>query len=80
MVQCFSLTTNQYQSAYQPQKPSAEQLLPLVLSKFYFSHFDQVFKQNINYQDIFYETLSREHVEDGLFIKYESNVLNIVFF
>jgi len=25
-VQCFSFTTNQFQSAYQPQKSSAEQL------------------------------------------------------
>jgi hypothetical protein len=26
MVQCFSLTTKQHQSVYQPQKPSAKQL------------------------------------------------------
>jgi len=26
MVHCFSLTTKQHQPAYQPQKPSAEQL------------------------------------------------------
>jgi len=33
MEQCFSLTTNQLQLAYQPQKPSAEQLL-LSLQRF----------------------------------------------
>jgi hypothetical protein len=32
MVQCFSLTTNQHQLAYQPQKPSTEQLANLRIS------------------------------------------------